>query len=157
MRSDSVNVLATMPRTVAKTLLLAGVASGALAALPAPSTAHAATVGAPKVLRAGQDFPIDFIGGFRRGRPIPRGFEVVSRDVALGPRETTRVRMRCRATAPRIRTLGFPDASPLGFQLVAPRRYGGRRQVTIRVYLAPDVRDTGARGTAYVLCRRGGR
>ncbi len=135
--------------------LLAALAWAALALLPA--AAPAATVGAPKVLKAGQRFPIDFIGGFRRGRTIPRGFEVLSRDVRLGPREQVRVRMRCRATAPRIRTLGFPENTDLGFQLVAPLRYGGRRQVTIRVYLAPQVREEGAAGAAYLLCRRGRR
>jgi hypothetical protein len=143
-----------MLRSTARTALLAACA---LAALPAAGTAQAATIGAPKVAKAGDRFPIDFIGGFRRGRTIPRGYEVVSRTVALGPRETTRLTMRCRATAPRIRTLGFPATSDLGFQLVAPRSYGGRRQVRIRVYLAPDVRDAGARGAAYLLCRRGSR
>jgi hypothetical protein len=146
-----------MSRTIVRITALALVAAAALVALPSPSDAAAATVGPPKVLKAGQKLPIDFIGGFRRGRPIPRGHEVISRTVTLGPREETNVLMRCRASAPRIRTLGFPEGQyELGFQLVAPRSYGGRRQVRIRVYLAPDARDEGAAGRAYLLCRRGG-
>ncbi len=136
--------------------LLLALTACTLAALPAARPAQAATVGAPTVAKAGERFPIDFVGGFRRGGTIPRGHEVVSRTVVLGPRETARVTMRCRAGAPRIRTLGFPATSDLGFQLVAPRRYGGRRQVRIRVYLAPDVRDSGAPGDAYLLSPRGG-
>jgi len=66
--------------------------------------------------------------------------------------------MRSRSTAPRIRTLGFPDGpSELGFLVVRPRSYAGRRQVRVKVYLAPDVREEGARGIAYVICRKGRR
>ena len=147
-----------MPRSIARTASLTVLASCALAALPAPGSAQAATIGPPKVLKAGQKLPIDFVTGLRRGRPIPRGHEVISRTVALGPRETTELTMRCRSTAPRIRTLGFPDGpSELGFLVVRPRAYAGRRQVRIRVYLAPDVREEGARGIAYVICRKGRR
>lgn len=146
-----------MPRTAARTATLTLLASCALAGLPAADAAQAATVGPPEVLKAGQKLPIDFVTGLRRGRPIPRGHEVISRSVRLGPDESVRVTMRCRATAPRIRTLGFPQSSDLGFQLVRPLRYAGRRQVTVAVYLAPAVRDEGASGTAYVVCRKGRR
>jgi hypothetical protein len=144
-----------MLRSTARTASLAVLASCAVVAVSAPEAAGAATIGPPKVLKAGQRLPIDFVTGLRRGRPIPRGHEVISRTVALGPRETTDLRMRCRSTAPRIRTLGFPDGpSELGFVVVRPRRYAGRREVRIRVYLAPDVREEGARGIAYVVCRK---
>jgi hypothetical protein len=148
-----------MPRIALRTACLSLLTASALAALPGGAgTATAATIGPPKVLKAGQKLPIDFTTGLRRGRPIPRGHEVISRSVALGPRESSRLTMRCRSSAPRIRTLGFPESGPLGFRLIRPIPYGGRRQVTVQVYLAPDVRDAGARGTAYVVCRaRGGR
>ena len=147
-----------MPRSIARTASLTVLASCALAALPAPGAAEAATIGPPKVLRAGQKLPIDFTTGLRRGRPIPRGHEVISRTVALGPRETVELSMRCRSTAPRIRTLGFPRTQyALGFLVVRPRPYAGRRQVRMEVYLAPDARKEGARGIAYVVCRKGRR
>jgi len=143
-----------MSRTARHLTVLAALA---VAAAPAPDPAAAATIGPPKVLKAGQRLPIDFTTGLRRGRPIPRGHEVISRSVALAPRESTPLTMRCRSSAPRIRTLGLPESGPIGFQLIRPIPYGGRRQVTVRVYLAPDDRETGARGTAYVVCRRGSR
>ncbi len=146
-----------MTRTARRTACLSLLAAIGLAAVPGAGTAAAATIGPPKVLKAGQKLPIDFATGLRRGRPIPRGHEVISRSVVLAPRETARVTMRCRSSAPRIRTLGFPDSGGLGFLLIRPIPYGGRRQATVEVYLAPDVREEGARGTAYVVCRRGGR
>ena len=155
IRSENVPVPPPMPRTALRTASLALLSAAAVALVP--GAAQAATVGPPEVLRAGQKLPIDFTTGLRRGRPIPRGHEVISRTVALGPRETAELTMRCRSTAPRIRTLGFPDPSALGFLLVAPRPYAGRRQVRIRVYLAPDVREEGGRGVAYVVCRKRGR
>jgi hypothetical protein len=145
----------TRPTVTRRACSVAALAGVVLAAA-APGAAGAATVSPQAELRAPARFPAALPGGFKRGERIPRGFVLLRRRVALGPRDgDVAVRFRCPGRR-KIRTLGLNDPSDVGIRLPAGQRgYDRRSRVTLVAYRSPLVGDgETARGRLYVLCRR---
>jgi outer membrane receptor protein involved in Fe transport len=111
------------------------------------------TVGTPATLHAGQAAPLDAPGvkAVRRGKPIPRGYALVGRDVTIdrGTAGTTGAAFSLTCPSGKTaRTLGFTGQD--GPQLIGDR-YVGHRSVRVAVWGPPN--HAQSHGTSYVVCR----
>jgi hypothetical protein len=111
------------------------------------------TVGTPTTLHAGQAAPLDAPGvkAVRRGKPIPRGYALVGREVTIdrGTAGTTGAAFSLTCPSGKTaRTLGFTGQD--GPQLIGDR-YVGHRSVRVAVWGPPN--HAQSHGTSYVVCR----
>jgi hypothetical protein len=125
--------------------------AGAGAAIAADGSSQI-TVHAPTQLRAGQTAPFDAPGvkAIRRGKPIPRGYQLIGQQVQITRGAKTAgaaLLFRC-PQGKTIRTFGVVGNA--GFSAV-DRNYPGHRQTTIVSF--PPPRIATATGTVYAVCR----
>ncbi len=142
-------------------LTRAVVAAGAAAlAVAGPAVAEAPSdttiaVSPRTLIAAPAKSPISFPGvaGARQGRPLPKGYVAVARDVRITRgAETAFAAMRMTCPAGRSWRTGGA-AGEIGVS-VLDRRVTGKRSVLVLVSASSQVaRGEAATGTAYALCR----
>jgi hypothetical protein len=128
----------------------------AVAALAGATAAAAATptLGPVTIIPAGHGAPVDIAGNhLHQGATIRQGTELRRWLVTMHGASQASVALACGA-AGRTLGLGLQERSKVAFAVSRGSGYGSR---TIRVhfYTAPGVSATGARGSAYLLCRTG--
>jgi hypothetical protein len=125
--------------------------AGATAAVAADGATDIKVQAAP-TLTAGQQAPFDAPGvkAIRRGKPIPRAYQLIGRQVAITRGAKTAgaaLLFRC-PQGKTIRTFGVVGNA--GFSAV-DRNYPGHRQTTVVSF--PPPRIATATGTVYAVCR----
>jgi hypothetical protein len=88
--------------------------------------------------------------GVHKGDRLPRGARLVYRDVALDGGQTVTLTVKA-PTGKRLRGLA-PAGRRVGFNVVRPRAYAGRRLVRVKAYTAPGTTGR-ASGRLYALTR----
>jgi len=131
-------------------LLIATTTAAVLASSGAAAAADAPVVSAQHTV-AGRA-PLTVPGtGVRAGITLPTGARLVYRRVTIERGQAARVVLRAPA-GKTLRGIGMPEGQKVAFQLVAPRAYVGRRQVTVRATVIGGV-DTEVTGRVYALAR----
>jgi hypothetical protein len=140
-----------------QTIALAGAAALAAGAVAGVATAAdrdaQITVGPQQTLHAGQTAPFDAPGvkAIRRGKPIPSGYVLVSRNVTVNRGTAGSVGAAFKLTCPAgkgARTLAL--TGKIG-PTVVQQRYEGHREVRVNAWSPP--RSPNASGTSYLVCR----
>ena len=89
--------------------------------------------------------------GVKQGARLPRGYRLVSRTVTL--RKGQRVRFVMRAPTGRTLRGLAPGGTTINFSVVRPLHYVGRRAVTVRATLAPNLAAGPHTGRMWALVR----
>jgi hypothetical protein len=134
------------PRTIALATAVAALGSTGIA-----TAAEAPVVSAQKSSTA-KTAPLTIAGtGVKKGERLPKGARIVYRDVTLSGKQ--KVVLTIKAPAGKtLRGLMPTEGSHVGFVVVKPTRYAGRRSVQVRAFgdnkVAGDVT-----GRIYALVR----
>jgi hypothetical protein len=123
-------------RRVAGACLVASLAmSGVAVAAAAPSVSRERTW-------TGAKAPLTVPGtGVRRGARLPRGDRIVFRQVTLAKGQEVDLKIAAPA-GKRLRGLAVAEDGRVGFTVVSPRHYVGRRSVEVRAFAAPRTTGT---------------
>ena len=90
--------------------------------------------------------------GVQQGEWMGSKAHLVFRDVTLEGDQQARVLLRAPA-GKTLRGLAIAEGGDIGFRVEKPRRYAGRKQVTVRVQLAPHAGDGESTGRIYALVK----
>ncbi|HEY3190933.1 MAG TPA: hypothetical protein VGJ70_25805 [Solirubrobacteraceae bacterium] len=132
------------------TRIIASAAVAALASAGVATAAEAPTVSAQKTM-AGKTAPLTIPGtGVKKGARLPAGARIVYRDVTLTKGQKPTLTLRAPA-GKRLRGLA-PTEGGVGFVVVRPASYTGKRAVTVRAYAAPKATGE-VTGRIYALAR----
>jgi hypothetical protein len=131
-------------------LLIATTTAAVLASGGAAAAADAPIVSAQHTLTGRA--PLTVPGtGVKAGSTLPKGARLIYRQVTIERGQAARVVLRAPA-GKTLRGLGMPEGQKVAFQLVAPRAYVGRRQVTVRATVV-GAASTAVTGRVYALAR----